>query len=461
MKKNLTFCVSALLFMLTLTTSFNANAQQIRATPNPNNPSEFAFQVDNYTPSHNGVVLSHLWWFGDNGYSFLGKPSHTFSDNNQKKPSVVVTEGYGTGGPPPLRLASSINSQLPIPQFRTLAQGSQIRMQNYRKAVAKDTVYFIVTYAQPSGSNAVTSGTVTIQIDNSSTYLDAFQSNNTHFLPNGETVRYSSNAPTEINVDFTNLKNEERSILIPVYIGINQKRSLSFSSSVIFHNISEEQYKDALRLPMRHSQDPNQMSEYSSSSDQNGGDVYTPCEFGGEKIDYTIDFQNVGEGPTHYIQVVCQLDDKVDLNSIRDVIPPSKYASINEVMQPQMPAANEANYYINHTDKTITFEFQDLKLFGTGDPLCQNLNVTKSSVSFTIDAKPNYVFGPPIISYSTIVFDENDPLVTDTVYTSCNNPVSPGGFPSTPPTSPFPIKWILIGAGILVVGLIAIKKLKK
>ena len=134
-------------------------------------------------------------------------------------------------------------------------------------------------------------------------------------------------------------------------------------------------------------------------------------------------------------------------------------------MTSKIPGQDTATYYINHNDRTITFEFQDLKLFGTGDPLLQNLNLSKSSVSFTIDAKPDYVFGPPIISYSTIVFDENDALVTDTVFTQCNNPIQPGGFPNTNPTpTPTPsIPYLWIGVAVLAIigGLFAFKKLRK
>ncbi|MCH2230768.1 MAG: hypothetical protein MK105_10525 [Crocinitomicaceae bacterium] len=458
MKKNITKFIGLLAIILSLGSI--GHAQQISATQGQNG-SEYNFEVANYTPSHSAVVLSHLWWFGDNGFSFGSTPVHTFSNNSGKQPSVIVTEGYGTGGPPPLRMLSPISSLTPIPSLRSLGQSEHIRIQNYRKAVAKDTVYFIITYAQPSNAITPSNGTITLELDNATTFLDGFVANNNHFLPNGETIRYSSSNPTQVHIDFTNIKNEERSILIPIYVGVNNKRNLAFLSSVIYHNNSEETFTDELKLPNRRSQDPNQMTEISYSDDNTSGDVYTPCEFGGEKIEYTIDFQNIGEGPTHYVQVVCQLDDKVDLNTIRDIIPPTKYNSINQVFQAQLPGANSANYYINTQDKTITFEFQDLKLFGTGDPLCQNLNVTKSSVSFSVNAKPDYVFGPPIISYSTIVFDENDALITDTVFTQCSNPITPGGFPNVAPSPTKPYLWI--GASVLVAlgGLIVFRKSKK
>ena len=276
MKKNLNFYFRIIAIILTFSTPLSSIGQRINPIQNQSNTSEYSFRVDNYTPSNNGVVLSHLWWFGDNGYSFLANPTHTFFNGTGKKPSVVMTEGYGTGGPPPLRCQTTLKSPVPAPPTRSLSPGRYIRIQNYRKAVAKDTVYFIVTYAKPKNSN-FSNGAVKINIDNATNYLDAFVANNRDFLPNQESAILNNNAPTEIDVTFTNLDSTERSILIPVYVGINNKRKLNFSASINFE-ASKEVYRDDISLPMRHSQDPNQMTEVSFSDDNNSGDIYTPCE---------------------------------------------------------------------------------------------------------------------------------------------------------------------------------------
>ena len=115
---------------------------------------ENQFEVINLQPSQQGAFFTHLWWFGDGGFSFINQPIHSYDNSGSGSISgiSVVTENYGTGGPPPLPLTVYNVSSNPSP-ISILNPGKSIYMQHYRNAVINDTMYVILTYGNTGYNN--------------------------------------------------------------------------------------------------------------------------------------------------------------------------------------------------------------------------------------------------------------------------------------------------------------------
>lgn len=412
-------------------------------------PGEKNYFFQGLQASQTGAFFSYLWWFGDNGFSFVPSPNYIHNYNNAPAPCnmiAVITENYGTGGPPPMP------DQVDTTTFHgnpatVLQQGNSIYLQHYRNAVLEDTMYLILTYSNLVSSSPV-GGTLKLELNQDVQVINSMLTNYPQLLPNAEVK--TQGVP---EWSFSNLKyKQERSVLIPVKVLPHAKDSVTIKAHLSIKG-GKEVEPGVIGVNMYEinpivatSHDPNLMIEQSDNTALCGN-------HDGEPIDYTVKFQNTGEGPTNYVKVICQLDDKVDMNSISDVKFPPIYTS-NLIRQGSLLGYGNANqpklgiWDVDVPNKTITFEMHGMILRSTNDSTCLDLEATRSQVSFRVKVKSNYIFGDPTIAHSEIIFDKNDPILTDSVFSSCIDPLpmdNGGGFVNTTPTTVTPTKWWIIG----------------
>lgn len=470
MKITLSIRNATLLFVLLILSSI-INAQTISVTSTQTNnqssatPIEvFSFETVGLRTPQQGAYYTHFWWFGDNGFSFLDRPEHIYQKWSTPRivnTFAITTENYGTGGPPPL-----IKNPLPNPtsgiahQPGILALGESIHVQHYRNAVLNDTMYLIVTYALPDNVQTG-SGHLELQLDSDMTLLSTFITSNSEFTPNRE-VHTPNNGWT-----FTNLRpEEERSILVPVFIKRKAEETVSFRVDMKFDSLELAPTAGVTfcekTIPVAKSHDPNHMIENSNAKNK--------CDFGGEQIDYRVGFQNTGDTTTEYISVTSYLDEKIDINSIFNVTLQSPLGPITVTQSALNNGYNSvqgAIYDINETDRTITFEFNNLVLRSTTDETCKNLSLTRAEVQFSVLVKPNFTFGDPIVAHSSIVFDTNEAMPTNEVITTCNDPLpinEGGGFNNPEPVNVvkcYSWIYITIALGILLLFILLRKFFKR
>ena len=430
-------------------------------------PDTNQFEVTPLKPSKKGAFFSHLWWSGDNCFSFADKPSHNHKNTlgNPSFPDVkmtdITTESYGNGGPPPLTYHFTIedtsgtfaNSKV------VLDSGTYIYVQNYRNAVIDDIMYMIVTYG--NSYPYVLNGKLKFDVGDHAVIDHDILTDNPHYLSNGETW----NSGTE-EFEFVGLGiGEERSILIPVKILDNEEEALELRVDFYRFNIPENAAMGrdfyTISPTVAHSHDPNQMIEHSTAKNQ--------CDYRGGKIHYTVKFQNEGEGRTRYIRVECHLDDKVDLESITGIKVPACFDSCAAGPIYGRYNSNTKNcsfWSVDHSTRILTFEMHNIYLYNVNDPNLPSIDMARDQIEFDILVKDDYLFGPPVLAYSKIYFDKNDAIVTNICETGCSSPVpldQGGGFQGSDDSFICKYKCYILGGllGLILLLLILLARKKK
>jgi hypothetical protein len=421
--------LSTLLLVLGLLISGISYSQSISYVENPSN-GVCTFDITGLTQTTRVSHFSHLWWFGDNGFSFDSIPSHRFYSPGIYDVCAITTENYGGGGPPPPPAYVSV---APAPSGNghpnVLGDNEYLFVQNYRNAVPGDTLYLIVSYKNPH-PNYTGSGELRLSMDPSLEVLESVLNNprNESFHPNGES--YNGDNSWEIS-NMTN--SNERTILIPVQVNETDSTNFNFQMELWLDSLNSAEFiggesnswfaQTDMDVVVAKSHDPNMVVEKSNAKND--------CEYGGKKINYTIHFENIGEGATKKVFVVSHLDTNLDLSTIRNFKFPWQYrsnVSINANSSHTAHAnASGIHYKIDYDAYEIRFEFFGLPLLSPKDLGKDSLYMTRSSISFDIDVNHGYSFGPQIETFATIIFDDNEEIVTNVAYTSCeNSTVQPG-----------------------------------
>ena len=144
--------------------------------------------------------------------------------------------------------------------------------------------------------------------------------------------------------------------------------------------------------------DPNDMNVAPPGCGEHGGIT------GDAVSTYKIRFENLGLGRAHNIYVRDILDADLDVGSLRVV------AASHDVTGVQIDAGNK-----------LVISFDGIELPGTFNPQANN----KGFVIFMIQPKANLANGTTILNSAQITFDFNDPVVTNTVLNTIQNPPCP------------------------------------
>lgn len=378
------------------------------------------FRIDSLRPSDEDASFMYFWWSGDNGFSFAPEPKHNHvvrsGDSSVLKMTVVPTENYGSGGPPPLTY--NFRTNLLGNKIQTvLDPGTFLHVQTYRNAVKRDTMYLIVTYK--NSKPYMVNGKLKIEIGRDASILDDVLAENPHYFPNDEEW-----LPRQDLLTFEGLQpNDERSVLIPVKIRniadgnvlirvykyeANESEPGTFSVNTGTPGI--DFFKVAPVVANSH--DPNMMIADS--------DARYKCDYRGGNVHYTVKFQNDGEARTHYVRVECHLDDKLDLSSIDGIRVPKRFsACFPDSIRRGYEDKCGAIWSVDRDTRILTIEMHDLRLFSSTDPRLPRIDLARGQIEFDISVNNNYVFGIPVVSHAEIFFDSNSAIVTNDAETGC------------------------------------------
>lgn len=421
---------------------------------NPDGDSSM-FEVVPLNPSDPDAWFMHLWWSGDNGFSFAPTPKHNHlvdKKGDLAKMTDITTENYGTGGPPPLTYTFTtehVGTELP----KVLGIDTFLHVQTYRNAVIDDTMYFIVTYGNPDTTSV--DGTLKFDVGNYAEICSSEFTKHPHYFPNREVW---DSIGSELK--FTDLGiNEERSVLIPVFIHDNRERFLEMEVSSVYSS-GVPGFNSAVAPAVAQSHDPNLMIAEKT-------DTIIDCDYRGGNIHYTVKFQNDGAARTNYVRVESYLDEKVDLNSILDVKVPVKFyphgswkcRDTTIIIHYKHAANRGAVWEIDYNRRMLIVEMHDLHLYHSSDPNLPRIDMARGQIEFDVKVKDHYIFGKPVVAHSKIFFDRNPPISTNTVKTGCDSSISlieGGGFQSGTQLIICQWIWWIIGLLLLIILLLII-----
>lgn len=442
------FCLFA--FMLCLNTE--TKAQISRATPPSTPPLAFSatplgglgtniyeFVID---PTTLPVIMTPIglpgkiagykffWNFGDGDYKILrvdeGDPIppvyHIYPKNDPStpvtsplyryKPKVKVTLMY-TADKDPLSESTKqlveINNELMPPQPMDISMGdSLVRIEAVREPVPGELVTFIVSYMDATVDEVEFdgAGVVNYAWDSDMAFegIEYYHDEKIQIQPPFGTVgpaeirwEYTGMAPGEIRNVFLTFRTQD---LPTGEVGdtIVMNTQMRMAQGRIGEDTAIYNFK------IHPSHDPNSK-------------VVSPKIFSKnkEKLTYTIYFQNEGKGPARYIEINDNIDPKLDISTFK-----MQYMRVG-----QGEAKDEAIFptyhgfrykvHLDPANRTVQWILDPVYLPGVKDPEGTYGDLmTSGEIVYTMETECIDSFGVEIPNQAEIIFDTNDPMMTDT-----------------------------------------------
>ena len=390
---------------------------------------------------------SYLWEMGDGNYSKEVTPKHIYKKKGEYKVNLSVTNNYDNGKPPktrPRTVAINEISNTEFSEIASLQDTIQYKIFNNREPVPEEEMVVVVSYKNPL--NYVTNGKLYFFYNDKEFKNNNFEllETRTHFgekevIEDGfacsdemnnscENVASAISIPTfrnsfstEENLDLTLL--ESKSLFKNVKIlefdnmNANETRNLFFtfkttpemikdtSATVKMRGVyvPDRNYKNhkkkTLEMEIVTSHDPNKMS--SNAAFMN----YRLVRF--KKINFKTRFQNDGEGPARTIRLETDIPDMFDKKTLQII---DSYPKC-----PICPKGEEVNYSCLDTiikQKQIYFTFKNIYLPGSTQKNVTEKDSTKGFVKYTMRFNKDF-HKQSTRSKTAIIFDKNDPVITN------------------------------------------------
>lgn len=173
---------------------------------------------------------------------------------------------------------------------------------------------------------------------------------------------------------------------VSVYAPLDSFRT--FDASITSYAIEENRMNNSQLSTMTiiGSFDPNDISVYPK------GDGIEGYVSKGTKLNYTVRFENTGNYHAERVVITCKISEHLDINALS--IQSTSHNMIYEIQKGM-----------------LTLIFNDIKLVGKK----QDSILSQGFVNFSIPIQYNAPIGARITNKASIVFDFNDPVITNTV----------------------------------------------
>ncbi|WP_372757244.1 PKD domain-containing protein [Mariniflexile sp.] len=390
---------------------------------------------------------TYFWEFGDGNYSTEPNPNHIYKKTGDYEVKLWATNNYDNGKPPttrPKKIAiSSISS---VPNDLAIMDEDFILKRN-REPVPDEELVLVLSYKnqkeyttngklylfynehkyKSDNFKLIESRTYhnernidaegfafTHNIDEDDTYL---ASSNTDFIETKTVLQDSTeknNLPLTIAntkafyknwtlLEFDNLKpKEERNIFFSLKTTPEMIKDTSAIISVRGIYVPDANYdnhkvKD-MEMEIVTSHDPNKMS--SNASFMN----YRLVRF--KTLKYKIKFQNNGEGPARTIRLETDIPDMLDKSTLKvlDMYPKCDICPKREVLYSCLDTA--------FTKTQAIFTFKNIYLPGSEQKNIKAYDSTKGYVKYSIKFAKDF-HKKKTKSRTAIIFDKNDPIITN------------------------------------------------
>ncbi len=405
------------------------------------------------TPALNQIAgapkafYTHYWEFGDGKYSIEENPKHTYKKTGEYEIKLWATNNYDTGKPPTTRpkkvtinnittdyndIASMDEAFLlkrnrePIPEQEMVVIMSY---KNYKNYATNGKLYLFYNELKYKANNFELTDTrthyneknvlnenivYTHNIDDDGSFL---ASSNEDFIETRTTLQDSTektNLPLTIEetkaiykdwslLEFNNMEpNEERNIFFSLKTTPEMIKDTSAIISVRGIYVPDSNYdnhkiKD-MEMEIVTSHDPNKMS--SNGTFMN----YRLVRF--KTLKYKIKFQNNGEGPANTIRLETDIPEMLDKSTLKilDMYPKCDICPKYEVQYSCLDTT--------FTDTQAIFTFKNIYLPGSQQKNVKEYDSTKGFVKYSIKFAKDF-HKKKTKSRTAIIFDKNDPIITN------------------------------------------------
>jgi PKD repeat protein len=398
------------------------------------------------------AFYTYFWEFGDGNYSKKEKPQHTYKNKGTYKTRLSVTNNYDDGKPPTTRpievsiIENSFNTEN-NENDQLIAAFDGFRLQTNRDPVPNEEIELVLSYG--NDKTYPTSGKIYVffnekkykaknfelldvrlyhnenEVAENTIIADTYIEKNKLIQSTGISTFLNENLfladtlhqnlPLSISkakdyyhnfklFDFDNLQaNEERNMFFTFK---TTPEMLKDTSAVItIRSIYvPERGGDAHKVRTKEmeivtSHDPNKMAVYDTRLN------YRLVRF--KRLKYKVQFQNDGEGPASLIKLNVTVPEMLDKSSLEvlDMYPKC-----------QICPEEEVNYSCLDTiikKDVITFQFKNIYLPGTAQKGVHDKDSTKGFVKYSLKFGKNF-HKKKSKSKTEIIFDKNEPIVTNT-----------------------------------------------
>ncbi|MEW4923451.1 PKD domain-containing protein [Algibacter sp. 2305UL17-15] len=405
------------------------------------------------TPALNQIAgapkafYTHYWEFGDGNYSTAEKPKHTYKKKGEYEVKLWATNNYDTGKPPttrPKKVAiSNVTSEYqdvasmdedfilkrnrePVPDQEMVTIVSYKNIKDYetngklylfyneQKYKANNFEVLEIRTHHNEKNNSETGFAYTHHIEDENTYLASINNeiiNSSQALQDStermnlvETIAESKAIYKNWSVlEFDDLQpKEERNIFFSLKTTPEMVKDTSAIISVRGIYIPDANYdnhkvKD-MEMEIVTSHDPNKMS--SNGTFMN----YRFVRF--KTLKYKIKFQNNGEGPASTIRLETDIPEMLDKSTLEvtDMYPKCDICPKREVIYSCLDTT--------FTDTQAIFTFKNIYLPGSEQKNVKEYDSTKGFVKYKIKFAKDF-HKKKTKSRTAIIFDKNDPIITN------------------------------------------------
>jgi hypothetical protein len=393
------------------------------------------------------AFYTHFWEFGDGKYSTVEKPKHTYKKTGEYEVRLWATNNYDNGKPPTSRPKKiAINSVItevsdiasmdedfilkrnrePVPDEEMVLVMSYKNTKDY---VANGKLYLFYNEQQYKANNfeiletrtynnekkvSTDAFVFTNNIDDDGTYL---ATSNNAFI-NARTVLQDSTEKTNLPLtietskayyknwsllEFDNMQpQEERNVFFSLKTTPEMVKDTSAIISVRGIYVPDANYdnhkvKD-MEMEIVTSHDPNKMS--SNGTFMN----YRLVRF--KTLKYKIKFQNNGEGPARTIKLETDIPEMLDKSTLKvtDMYPKCDICPKYEVSYSCLDTT--------FTKTQAIFTFKNIYLPGSEQKNVKEYDSTKGFVKYNIKFAKDF-HKKKTKSRTAIIFDKNDPIITN------------------------------------------------
>ncbi|MEP1487787.1 MAG: PKD domain-containing protein [Algibacter sp.] len=405
------------------------------------------------TPALNQIAgapkafYTHFWEFGDGNYSKEESPKHIYKNKGEYEVKLWATNNYDTGKPPTTRPKKVAINSVTEDYEETALMDDNFTLKRNREPVPNQEMVTIMGYKNTkayttNGKLYLFYNELKYKADNfelletrthynekdASTnnfaYTRNIDSDNTHIaslhseMASAKIVLQDStektNLPLTLEDAKTHYKNwsvlkfdnmepeEERNIFFSLKTTPEMVKDTSAIISVRGIYVPDANYdnhkvKD-MEMEIVTSHDPNKMS--SNGTFMN----YRLVRF--KNLKYKIKFQNNGEGPANTIRLETDIPEMLDKSTLKviDMYPKCDICPKREVMYSCLDTT--------FTNTQAIFTFKNIYLPGSEQKNVKEYDSTKGFVKYSIKFAKDF-HKKKTKSRTAIIFDKNDPIITN------------------------------------------------